>query len=75
MVSVILGSWRDLEGDDVGQVFALGLGVMSVSTVWIAFFVIRSSIARPSSNAVKTQMKRWVLVSKFFECEFGVGAG
>jgi hypothetical protein len=52
MVSVILGSWRDLEGDDVGQVFALGLGVMSVSTVWIAFFVIRSSIARPSSNAV-----------------------
>jgi len=45
MVSVILGSWHDLDGDDLAQGVALAIGVMSLGTVWVAFGLIKKSIA------------------------------
>ena len=44
MVSVILTSYRDLRSNNTLRGIALLIGVMSVSMVWAAFFVIRYSI-------------------------------
>ena len=59
MVSVIMTSWRDLEGDDMAQNIALVIGVMSVLMVWLAFFAIRSSmLSKPTGKqqvAVRTK--------------------
>ena len=36
-------SWKDLQGDALGQGVALAIGLMSVGSVWVAFFVIERS--------------------------------
>ena len=61
MLSVILTSWRDLDGDDLAQTLALVIGIMSVGMVWAAFFLIQHSkisgstikkAPKPKGNAV-----------------------
>ena len=44
MAAVIVGSLRDLGGDL--RYGALLIGVMSISSVWVAFFLIQRSMAK-----------------------------
>lgn len=57
MVSVILGSWRDLEGDDLARYIALAVGVMSVSSVWVAYAGIQRSLIKPQKPTTKPVVK------------------
>jgi len=57
MVSVILGSWRDLDGGDMAQAIALAVGVMSVSSVWVAFGIIQRSIIKSKAAVKKAPAK------------------
>merc|ERR1719446_2020045 len=55
MLSVILTSWRDLDGDDLAQTLALVIGIMSVGMVWAAFFLIQHS--KISGSTIKKAPK------------------
>ena len=54
MVSVILTSWRDLEGQGrLFQPLALVVGIMSVAMVWGSAFLIVGSMRAPQKVAAK----------------------
>jgi hypothetical protein len=46
MVSIIVASWRDLEGYSAPQGIALAMGIMGVTSVWVVFFIIQHSKIR-----------------------------
>jgi hypothetical protein len=43
LLSVILGSWRDLNGSPLFRLVAAGIGVSSLAVVWSVFFILRAS--------------------------------